>query len=64
MVKNLESFASFDELNIFLIFNCLYHSVTFNESKKSKEYFFCFFLAINNVVAPLSSYDVPTKLFS
>ena len=39
-----------------------YYSVTVNESKETFKIDFCYFLAIKNIVAALSSSNFPMKL--
>ena len=40
----------------------LHYSVTNNESREKFRIVFCYFSAIKNIVAPLSSSNFPTKL--
>ena len=60
LVTNLESFGSFNKLNI-LMFHYLYHYVTINESKEKLTIVFYCFSATKNIVASSSS-NFPTKL--
>ena len=42
----------------------LYYYVTFNESKEKFKIVFCYFSAIKNIVASLSSSNLPVKLIN
>ena len=62
LVTNLELLTSSNKFNIFLMFQCLNYSITFNKSKEKFRIIFCCFSAIKNFDTALSSSSFPIKL--